>query len=72
MEKINVAVGFISTLLMLPIYGLAIALIVLGIMGLIKKNFVTFKKVLKIEGYFVLVLVIVFAIQAISIFVSNL
>ena len=71
MEKILIAVSFIETLIMIPIWGLAAALIVLGIIGLVKKNFVTFKKVLKIWGYLWLAFLVFLIIQFVATFISN-
>ena len=49
METINTILGFAGYLIMLPIWILAVILIILGIIGLFKKNFVKFKKTLKIR-----------------------
>jgi hypothetical protein len=72
MEKINIILGFIGYLIMIPIWILAVVLIVLGIIGLFKKNFVNFKKVLKVWGYFWLGFLLLLIIKFISTFVSNL
>lgn len=62
METILTLVGYV---IMIPIWIIAILLIIFAIMGAIKKDFTKFKKVLKIWGYFwlaFLVLLVIFFI----------
>lgn len=72
MEKIyttiNMVLGFVGTLIAMPIWIIGIILVVLGIIGLFTKNFVNFKKGLKIWGYFwlaFLVIIIIYFINAV-------
>lgn len=71
MEITNKVLGFLGIFIMLPIWGIAFALIVMGIIGLAKKNFVNFKKVLKVWGYFWLAFVVLLIAKFVVTFISN-
>lgn len=70
MEKLNTILTFIGFIIMTPIWIMAIALVVMGIIGLVKKNFVNFKKILKIWGYFWLAFLVLMIIKFIVNFFS--
>lgn len=72
MEITNKVLGFLGYLIMLPIWIMAVALIVMGIIGLVKKNFVNFKKVLKIWGYFWLAFLVLLIIKFAATFISKI
>jgi hypothetical protein len=65
METITTILTFVGYAIMIPIWIIAILLIIFAIMGAVKKDFTKFKKALKIWGYFwlaFLVLLVVFFI----------
>ena len=65
METITTILTFVGYAIMIPIWIIAILLIIFAIMGAVKKDFTKFKKTLKIWGYFwlaFLVLLVVFFI----------
>ena len=65
METITTILTLVGDVIMIPIWIIAILLIIFAIMGVVKKDFTKFKKALKIWGYFwlaFLVLLVIFFI----------
>lgn len=69
MEKIDIFLTLIGFIITIPLWIIAVILIVLGIMGLIKKDYTKFKKTLKVWGYFWLAFVILLIIKFVSTFI---
>jgi energy-coupling factor transporter transmembrane protein EcfT len=65
-DTIDIILSFITSFIIIPFYLITLALIVLAIMGKVKKDFSKFKKLLKIWGWFWLALLILFAIYAVN------
>jgi len=70
METVIFILTIIGIIIMLPIAILALALIVLGIIGLVKKDYKNFKMILKIWGYCWLAFFILLVIHLIITFVD--
>ena len=69
METINTILSFIGILIMLPLFISTIVLIVLGVGGLIKKDYTKFKEFLKIWKYLILAFFILLVLHFVANFI---
>ncbi len=72
MEVIRQIIGFVGIVIVIPIWGLTGVLIIMGIVGLVKKDFAYFKRVLRVWCYCWLAFLALLLVYFIITFMSSL